>query len=120
MDKSNAWRMDPHVPLVVPEVNPEDARQHRGIIAGPNCSTTQMVVALWPLHQVNPIRRIIVDSYQAVSGTGKAAVEELRRQQADLVAGRHARRRRSTPTRSPRTSSRRSAASRRTTSTAKS
>ncbi len=87
VDKSNAWRMDPHVPLVVPEVNPEDARQHRGIIAGPNCSTTQMVVALWPLHQVNPIRRIIVDSYQAVSGTGKAAVEELRRQQADLTAG---------------------------------
>jgi aspartate-semialdehyde dehydrogenase len=87
VDKSNAWRMDPNVPLVVPEVNPDDAREHDGIIAGPNCSTTQMAVALWPLHQVNPIRRIIVDSYQAVSGTGKAAVEELRRQAADLVSG---------------------------------
>jgi aspartate-semialdehyde dehydrogenase len=88
VDKSSAWRMDPTVPLVVPEVNPEAARDHRGIIAGPNCSTTQMVVALWPLHQANPIRRIIVDSYQAVSGTGKAAVEELRRQASDLVDGR--------------------------------
>ena len=75
VDKSNAWRMDPSVPLVVPEVNPEDAPAHQGIIAGPNCSTIQMVVALWPLHQVNPIQRIIVDTYQAVSGTGKAAVE---------------------------------------------
>jgi aspartate-semialdehyde dehydrogenase len=88
VDKSNAWRMDPNVPLVVPEVNPEAAREHRGVIAGPNCSTTQMVVALLPLHRVNPIRRIIVDTYQAVSGTGKAAVEELRRQEADVVAGR--------------------------------
>ncbi|MDQ3702479.1 MAG: aspartate-semialdehyde dehydrogenase [Chloroflexota bacterium] len=91
VDKSNAWRMDPQVPLVVPEVNPEDARRHRGIIAGPNCSTTQMAVALWPLHQHNPIKRIIVDSYQAVSGTGKAAVEELRAQAADLAAGGEAR-----------------------------
>ena len=87
VDKSNAWRMDPTVPLVVPEVNPEDAREHRGIIAGPNCSTTQMVVALWPIHQVNPIRRIIVDTYQAVSGTGWRAVEELQTQVGDLAAG---------------------------------
>ncbi|GAC1327634.1 MAG: aspartate-semialdehyde dehydrogenase [Chloroflexota bacterium] len=77
VDKSNAWRMDPTVPLVVPEVNPEAARTHSGIIAGPNCSTTQMVVALWPLHVVNPIQRIIVDTYQAVSGTGWRAVDEL-------------------------------------------
>jgi len=83
VDKSNAWRMDPGVPLVVPEVNPAAARVHRGIIAGPNCSTTQMVVALWPIHQVNPIRRIIVDTYQAVSGTGWRAVDELRAQVAD-------------------------------------
>ena len=83
VDKSNAWRMDPSVPLVVPEVNPEAAREHRGIIAGPNCSTTQMVVALWPIHQVNPIQRIIVDTYQAVSGTGWRAVDELRAQVAD-------------------------------------
>jgi len=80
IDKSNAWRMTPEVPLVVPEVNPEDARLHDGIIAGPNCSTTQLVVALWPIHRVNPITRIIVDSYQAVSGTGAAAVQELRDQ----------------------------------------
>jgi aspartate-semialdehyde dehydrogenase len=88
VDKSNAWRMDPGVPLVVPEVNPEAARQHRGIIAGPNCSTTQMVVALWPIHQVNPIKRIIVDTYQAVSGTGWRAVDELRAQVLDPRAPR--------------------------------
>lgn len=87
VDKSNAWRMDPTVPLVVPEVNPEDAHLHRGIIAGPNCSTTQMVVALWPIHQVNPIQRIIVDTYQAVSGTGRDAVEELRTQVGKVVSG---------------------------------
>jgi aspartate-semialdehyde dehydrogenase len=80
VDKSNAWRMDPTVPLVVPEVNPEAARDHQGIIAGPNCSTIQMVVALWPIHRVNPIKRIIVDTYQAVSGTGWRAVDELRAQ----------------------------------------
>jgi len=88
VDKSNAWRMDPSVPLVVPEVNPEAARGHQGIIAGPNCSTTQMVVALWPIHQVNPIQRIIVDSYQAVSGTGWRAVDELRAQVIDPNAAR--------------------------------
>jgi aspartate-semialdehyde dehydrogenase len=87
VDKSNAWRMDPTVPLVVPEVNPEDARAHHGIIAGPNCSTTQMVVALWPIHQVNPIQRIIVDTYQAVSGTGWRAVDELQAQAEAHVAG---------------------------------
>jgi aspartate-semialdehyde dehydrogenase len=87
VDKSNAWRMDPTVPLVVPEVNPEDARAHHGIIAGPNCSTTQMVVALWPIHQVNSIQRIIVDTYQAVSGTGWRAVDELQAQEAAHVAG---------------------------------
>jgi len=86
VDKSNAWRMDPSVPLVVPEVNPQDARAHRGIIAGPNCSTTQMVVALWPIHQINPIQRIIVDTYQAVSGTGWRAVDELQAQEAAHVA----------------------------------
>jgi aspartate-semialdehyde dehydrogenase len=86
VDKSNAWRMDATVPLVVPEVNPEDARHHRGIIAGPNCSTTQMVVALWPIHRVNPIHRIIVDTYQAVSGTGWRAVDELQAQVEAHVA----------------------------------
>lgn len=87
VDKSNAWRMNPDVPLVVPEVNPQAAAGHHGIIAGPNCSTTQMVVALWPLHQVNPIRRIIVDTYQAVSGTGWRAVDELRAQNTAIAAG---------------------------------
>jgi aspartate-semialdehyde dehydrogenase len=87
VDKSNAWRMDPSVPLVVPEVNPQDARQHRGIIAGPNCSTIQMVVALWPIHTVNPIQRIVVDTYQAVSGTGWRAVDELQAQSEAHVRG---------------------------------
>lgn len=87
VDKSNAWRMHPDVPLVVPEVNPGAASGHHGIIAGPNCSTTQMVVALWPLHRVNPIRRIIVDTYQAVSGTGWRAVDELREQNAAIAQG---------------------------------
>jgi aspartate-semialdehyde dehydrogenase len=87
VDKSNAWRMDPDVPLVVPEVNPGDARGHHGIIAGPNCSTTQMVVALWPLHRVNSIERIVVDTYQAVSGTGWRAVDELAEQGEAHVEG---------------------------------
>lgn len=87
VDKSNAWRMDPGVPLVVPEVNPEDAKANKGIIAGPNCSTTQMVVALWPIHQVNPIQRIVVDTYQAVSGTGWRAVDELQAQTEAYVHG---------------------------------
>ena len=76
VDNSSAFRMMPNVPLVVPEVNPEDIKRHRGIIANPNCSTIQMVVALYPLHKVNPIKRIVVDTYQSVSGTGAAAVEE--------------------------------------------
>lgn len=80
IDKSNAWRMEPDVPLVVPEVNPEDAALHEGIIAGPNCSTIQLVVALAPIHRVNPITRIIVDSYQAASGAGSAALDELNEQ----------------------------------------
>jgi aspartate-semialdehyde dehydrogenase len=72
---------------VVPEVNPDDARLHKGIIAGPNCSTTQMVVALWPIHQVNPIQRIIVDTYQAVSGTGTKAMDTLRAQNEAIATG---------------------------------
>ena len=87
VDKSNAWRMDASVPLVVPEVNPDDARAHRGIIAGPNCSTIEMVVALWPIHQVNPIRRIIVDTYQSVAGAGWKGMDELQKQVEDHVAG---------------------------------
>lgn len=86
VDNSGAFRMEPDVPLVVPEVNLEDAKGHNGIIANPNCSTIQMVVALNPIHKVNPIKRIIVDTYQAVSGTGSNAVDELV-EQAVTVAG---------------------------------
>ena len=87
VDNSSAFRMDKDVPLVVPEVNPEDIKEHKGIIANPNCSTIQMVVALYPLHKVNPIKRIIVDTYQAVGGTGTAAVEELRTQARQVLEG---------------------------------
>ncbi|TET48577.1 MAG: aspartate-semialdehyde dehydrogenase [Dehalococcoidia bacterium] len=87
VDNSAAWRMEPDVPLVVPEVNPEDIGWHKGIIANPNCSTIQMVVALYPLHKVNPIKRIVVSTYQSVSGTGAAAVEELIVQSKQVLEG---------------------------------
>jgi aspartate-semialdehyde dehydrogenase len=87
IDNSAAFRMVPSVPLVVPEVNLEDIKWHKGIIANPNCSTIQMVVALYPLHKVNPIKRIIVDTYQAVSGTGSAAVDELTTQTRQVLEG---------------------------------
>ena len=87
IDNSSAFRMVPAVPLVVPEVNPKDIKWHKGIIANPNCSTIQLVVALHPLHQVNPIRRIVVDTYQAVSGTGAIAVEELTVQAKQVLEG---------------------------------
>lgn len=87
IDNSAAFRMVPSVPLVVPEVNPEDIKWHKGIIANPNCSTIQMVVALYPLHKVNPIKRIIVATYQSVSGTGAAAIEELTVQAKQVLDG---------------------------------
>ena len=87
IDNSSAFRMEPKVPLVVPEVNPEDIKWHKGIIANPNCSTIQMVVALNPLHLVNPIKRVIAVTYQAVSGTGSAAVEELTEQSKQVLNG---------------------------------
>ena len=87
IDNSSAFRTTPAVPLVVPEVNPEDIKWHKGIIANPNCSTIQGVVALYPLHKVNPIKRIIFDTYQAVSGTGSAAVEELTVQAKQVLEG---------------------------------
>ena len=89
IDNSAAFRMEPDVPLVVPEVNAEDIKNHNGIIANPNCSTIQLVVALYPLHKVNPIKRLIVDSYQAVSGTGAAALEELSEQARAVLEGRN-------------------------------
>ncbi|MHB1942268.1 MAG: aspartate-semialdehyde dehydrogenase [Acidiferrobacteraceae bacterium] len=87
IDNSSAFRMDPAVPLVVPEVNPDTIRSHKGIIANPNCTTIQMVVVLKPLHDAARIRRIVVSTYQAVSGTGAKAIDELESQVRDLVAG---------------------------------
>jgi len=85
IDNSAAFRMDPTVPLVVPEINPDDIPLHKGIIANPNCSTIQMVVALNPLHKANPIKRIVVTTFQSVSGTGTAAVEELTAQSRQVL-----------------------------------
>ncbi|MCD6600013.1 MAG: aspartate-semialdehyde dehydrogenase [Dehalococcoidia bacterium] len=87
IDTSNAFRMDPKIPLVVPEVNPEDIKQHKGIIANPNCSTIQLVVALYPLHKINPIKRIIVNTYQSVSGSGAGALKELIAQTKQILEG---------------------------------
>ena len=80
VDNSSAWRMDPEVPLVVPEVNPDDLEKHKNIIANPNCSTIQMVVPLKPIHDVAKIKRIVVSTYQAVSGTGQKAIDEMEKQ----------------------------------------
>ena len=77
VDNTSAFRMDPAVPLVVPEVNPQDIRKHKGIIANPNCSTIIMNVPVWPLYQANRIRRIVVSTYQAASGAGAKAMAEL-------------------------------------------
>lgn len=77
IDNSSAWRMEPEVPLVVPEVNPEAVGNHQGIIANPNCSTIQMVVVLYPLHRAFGIRRVVVSTYQAVSGSGRKALQQL-------------------------------------------
>jgi len=85
VDNSSQWRMDPEVPLVVPEVNPYDLKWHKGIIANPNCSTIQMVVVLKPLHDAAKIKRVVVTTFQAVSGTGQKAIDELLQQTADLL-----------------------------------
>jgi len=87
IDNSNAFRMYPEVPLVVPEVNPDDLKNHRGIIANPNCSTIQMVVVLKPLHDVAKVKRVVVSTYQAVSGTGLEAIEELKQQLKMILDG---------------------------------
>jgi aspartate-semialdehyde dehydrogenase len=87
IDNSSAWRMEPDIPLVVPEVNPRDVEWHKGIIANPNCSTIQMVVALKPIHDAVRIKRIVVSTYQAVSGTGHKAVDECLIQSRDILAG---------------------------------
>ncbi len=86
VDNSSAFRMDPNVPLVVPEVNPEDIKKHNGIIANPNCSTIIMVLALNPIHKLSPIKRIIVSTYQAVSGGGAPAMDECIEQTKEALA----------------------------------
>ena len=85
IDNSKYFRMNKDVPLIVPEVNPEDIEQHKNIIANPNCSTIQMVLALYPLHKNFNIKRVIVSTYQAVSGAGKAAMDELVTQTKDFL-----------------------------------
>ena len=86
VDNSSAFRMDPSVPLIIPEINAEDVRGHKGIIANPNCTTAVTLMALYPLHQAFGVKRIFASSYQAVSGTGAKAIEELRRQVGQVVA----------------------------------
>ncbi len=88
VDNSSAFRMDPAVPLVVPEINPEAVRAHRGIIANPNCSTIIAITPLWPIHRINRLRRMIVSTYQAASGAGAAAMEELRESTRAYLEGR--------------------------------
>jgi len=88
IDNSSQWRMDPRCPLVVPEVNPDALEKHEGIIANPNCSTIQMVVALKPILDVAGIERVVVSTYQAVSGAGQKGIEELEKQVRDLFNGR--------------------------------
>jgi len=87
VDNSSAWRMDPTVPLVVPEVNADKIKEHNGIIANPNCSTIQMVVVLKPLHDAARIERVVVSTYQAVSGAGANALEEMYQQIREVLEG---------------------------------
>ncbi len=87
IDNSSAFRMDPTVPLVVPEINPEAAKTHRGIIANPNCTTILLGVAIWPLHQVSPIQRLVVSTYQSASGAGALAMEEVKTQSLAILRG---------------------------------
>ena len=89
IDNSSAFRMDPQVPLVVPEVNPEDVKSHRGIIANPNCSTIIMAVALKPLEDAAGLERVVVSTYQAVSGAGKEGITELEKQVREWAMGKN-------------------------------
>lgn len=87
VDNSSAFRMDPDVPLVVPEINPGDAKLHKGIIANPNCTTIVALMALYPLHQAFGVKRVFASSYQAVSGSGAKGIEELKRQSGQIARG---------------------------------
>ncbi len=87
VDNSSAFRMDPDVPLVIPEINPEKIKEHKGIIANPNCSTIIGIVPVWPLHKANPVRRMVVSTYQAASGAGMSAMLELESQSREILDG---------------------------------
>src|SRR5881392_1769802 len=87
IDNSSAFRMNEAVPLVIPEINADDAGKHQGIIANPNCTTAITLMALYPLHKAFFVKRIFASSYQAVSGTGAKAIEELKRQVDEIVSG---------------------------------
>jgi aspartate-semialdehyde dehydrogenase len=91
IDNSSVFRMEPHVPLVIPEINAEDVGRHRGLIANPNCTTAIALMALYPLHRVFGVRRIFAASYQAVSGSGTRAIDELKRQTKSAVQERESR-----------------------------
>ncbi|MBI3252903.1 MAG: aspartate-semialdehyde dehydrogenase [Candidatus Omnitrophica bacterium] len=90
IDNTSAYRMDPNVPLVIPEINPEDIQKHKGIIANPNCSTIIMLVPVYPIHKTNRVKRIFVSTYQSASGAGARAMRELEEQSRDVLAGRPA------------------------------
>ena len=90
VDNSSAFRMDDSVPLVIPEINATDVKKHQGIIANPNCTTAITLMALYPLHQAFGVKRIFASSYQAVSGAGAQAIEELKRQVGEIVSGKPA------------------------------
>lgn len=87
IDNSSAFRMNPEVPLVVPEVNPEAVTYHKGIIANPNCTTILMTLAVWPLHKVRQVKRIVAATYQSASGAGNRAMEEVKTQTSAILAG---------------------------------
>jgi aspartate-semialdehyde dehydrogenase len=87
IDNSSAFRMDSSVPLVVPEINPEAAAKHQGIIANPNCTTILLGVAVYPLHQIQPIRRMVISTYQSASGAGAMAMEEVKHQAKAILSG---------------------------------
>ncbi len=87
VDNSSAFRMDPDVPLVIPEINPQAIKGHKGIIANPNCSTIIGIVPVWPLHKANPVKRMVVSTYQAASGAGQSAMLELENQTREILAG---------------------------------
>ncbi|GAG21649.1 unnamed protein product, partial [marine sediment metagenome] len=87
VDNSSAFRMDPDVPLVIPEINPQKIRENKGIIANPNCSTIIGIVPVWPLHKANPVKRMVVSTYQAASGAGMSAMRELENQTREILDG---------------------------------